>query len=151
MLIGVFSIIVVMTSMRVLKSNIETEMSQLGANTFAIQKWPELQFEGPSAGKKIRRPPQHSVGARRLVAERRRSPRLWASKRILGWSRWRRVSEVGPGVRTMGRNAGFPAKNWLIADGGALTDSDVDNARDVCAGGRAVKDSFRSVRRWGES
>src|SRR5690606_5940959 len=45
-LIGVFSIIVVMTAMRVLKSSIESEMSQLGANTFAIQKWPVVQFEG---------------------------------------------------------------------------------------------------------
>ncbi len=41
-LIGVFSIIVVMTSMRVLRNNIEAEMSQLGANTFAMQKWPAV-------------------------------------------------------------------------------------------------------------
>ena len=54
-LIGVFSIIVVMTAMRVLKSNIENEMSQLGANTFAIQKWPAVQFEGPTGWEKIRR------------------------------------------------------------------------------------------------
>ena len=43
-LIGVFSIIVVMTAMRVLKSNVENEMSQLGSRTFAIQKWPAVQF-----------------------------------------------------------------------------------------------------------
>ena len=39
-LVGVFSIIVVMTAMRVMKSDIETELSRLGSQTFAIQKWP---------------------------------------------------------------------------------------------------------------
>jgi len=43
-LIGVFSIIVVMTAMRVLKQNAESWMSGLGSQTFAIQRWPELQF-----------------------------------------------------------------------------------------------------------
>ena len=39
-LIGVFSIIVVMTAMRVLERNIENNLSQLGSQTFAIQKYP---------------------------------------------------------------------------------------------------------------
>src|ERR1035437_9974280 len=39
-LIGVFSIIVVMTAMRVLQSYMETELSMLGANTFWVSKWP---------------------------------------------------------------------------------------------------------------
>ena len=43
-LIGVFSIIVVMTAMRVLEQNAEHWMSGLGSQTFAIQRWPELQF-----------------------------------------------------------------------------------------------------------
>ena len=36
-LIGVFSIIVVMTAMRVLQSYVETELSMLGANTFWVR------------------------------------------------------------------------------------------------------------------
>ena len=51
-LIGVFSIVVVMTAMRVLKHNIETEMSQLGSQTFAMQKWPAVQFGGPAEWEK---------------------------------------------------------------------------------------------------
>ena len=43
-LIGVFSIIVVMTAMRVLKQNIESEISQLGSQTFAISREPTIQF-----------------------------------------------------------------------------------------------------------
>ncbi len=40
-LVGVFSIIVVMTGMRVLQSNIERELSSLGNETFMIRKWPK--------------------------------------------------------------------------------------------------------------
>jgi putative ABC transport system permease protein len=48
-LIGVFSIIVVMTAMRVLKRNAENWMSGLGSQTFAIQRWPEIQFSSSGA------------------------------------------------------------------------------------------------------
>src|SRR5688500_10759925 len=45
-LIGVFSIIVVMTAMRVMQNNIESELTQLGSFTFAVQKWPGVYFGG---------------------------------------------------------------------------------------------------------
>src|SRR5260370_40741118 len=52
-LVGVFSIIVVMTAMRVMQNNIETELSQLGAHTFAVQKWPAAYFGGPEGFEKF--------------------------------------------------------------------------------------------------
>src|SRR6266702_5909603 len=54
-MVGVFSIIVVMTAMRVLQSNIEAGMSELGANTFTVEKWPAISFEGPKGWEKYRR------------------------------------------------------------------------------------------------
>ena len=45
-IVGVFSIVVVMTAMRVLQSNIETEMGQLGARTFSVQKFPPIFVGG---------------------------------------------------------------------------------------------------------
>ncbi|NDE98866.1 MAG: hypothetical protein EB034_11425, partial [Verrucomicrobia bacterium] len=53
--VGVFSIILVMTVMRGLQQNIETELSGLGANTFTIEKWPAINFEGPSGWERFRR------------------------------------------------------------------------------------------------
>ena len=41
-MIGVFSIIVVMTAIRVLQASIESELSQLGTHTFSISKWPAI-------------------------------------------------------------------------------------------------------------
>src|SRR5712691_5567846 len=52
-LVGVFSIIVVMTAMRVLQSNIEKELGQLGAHTFSVQKFPALFVQGREAWMKI--------------------------------------------------------------------------------------------------
>src|SRR6267143_1818582 len=52
-LVGVFSIIAVMTAMRVLQRNVETELSELGSHTFAIQKWPAIYFGGPEGFEKF--------------------------------------------------------------------------------------------------
>jgi len=133
-LIGVFSIIVVMTAMRVLKNNIETEMSQLGANTFAIQKWPAVQFEGPSGWEKIRRRSNITLAQSRLVAEKATlAASVGIEEDFWGGQMETRFQKSAPGVRTWGETPGsFPAKNWIVADGRPLTDSDVDNARDVC-------------------
>src|SRR5213594_4284488 len=52
-LVGVFSIIVVMTAMRVLQQNVERELSGLGSHTFQIQKWPGAYFGGPDGFEKF--------------------------------------------------------------------------------------------------
>ena len=52
-LVGVFSIIVVMTAMRVMQSHIEAEISPLGSQTFMIRKWPAIFFERAGRHRKI--------------------------------------------------------------------------------------------------
>src|SRR5438552_18836281 len=52
-LVGVFSIIVVMTAMRVMQNNIEAEISRLGSLTFVVQKWPGIYFGGPEGFEKF--------------------------------------------------------------------------------------------------
>src|SRR5213594_106433 len=51
-LVGVFSIIVVMTAMRVMQDNIESQLSQLGSHTFQVKKWPAVHFGGPDGFEK---------------------------------------------------------------------------------------------------
>src|ERR1043166_6794551 len=51
-LVGVFSIIVVMTAMRVMQNDIESHISQLGSQTFMIRKWPGIYFGGPEGFEK---------------------------------------------------------------------------------------------------
>jgi putative ABC transport system permease protein len=133
-LIGVFSIIVVMTAMRVLKNNIETEMSQLGANTFAIQKNPAVQFEGPKGWEKIRRRPNITLAqARQVMQKATLAASVGLEEDFWGGQMETRFQKSAPGVRTWGATPGsFPAKNWIVAEGRGLTENDVDNARDVC-------------------
>ena len=52
-LVGVFSIILVMTAVRVMQNNIEGELNQLGANTFQVDKWPAIYFGGPDGFQKF--------------------------------------------------------------------------------------------------
>src|SRR5437660_1033064 len=42
--VGVFSIIGVMTALGALTNSIDDSLSQLGANTFTIKKWPSIQM-----------------------------------------------------------------------------------------------------------
>src|SRR5471030_23997 len=51
-LVGVFSIIVVMTAMRVMQDDIEKQMSRLGSQTFMVRKWPGVYFGGPAGFEK---------------------------------------------------------------------------------------------------
>src|SRR5215472_7005625 len=51
-LVGVFSIIVVMTAMRVMQSDIESEMKELGSQTFMVDKWPAIYIGGPEGFQK---------------------------------------------------------------------------------------------------
>src|SRR5436190_21272423 len=69
-LVGVFSIIVVMTAMRVMQRHIEAELSELGANTFEVQKWPGAYFGGPEGVEKFWRRKNITLAQGRLVMER---------------------------------------------------------------------------------
>lgn len=142
-LIGVFSIIVVMTAMRVLKHNIEANISRLGSQTFAIQRWPQTQFGDSSDWQKYwRRKPLTLEESEKVAAK----TTLAASVGIEG-NFWQgqistRYAKTAPSAQLFGETPGsFPARNWDIDDGRALMDNDVDDARDVCVLGSALAKS----------
>ncbi|MGA9450385.1 MAG: ABC transporter permease [Verrucomicrobiia bacterium] len=139
-LIGVFSIIVVMTAMRVLKRTAETGLSQLGSQTFAIQRWPEAQFGDSSDWQKYWRRPYVTLEQGRRVEER---ATLAAGVGIEG-DFWRgqistRFAQTAPTTELYGETPGsFPARNWDVEDGRILSEDDVENAREVCVLGSAL-------------
>ncbi|HMQ68214.1 MAG TPA: ABC transporter permease [Ignavibacteria bacterium] len=53
-IIGVFSIIAIMTLLNALQAGIEGGLSELGSNTFQIQKFPAIQVGGPGSRAKYR-------------------------------------------------------------------------------------------------
>ena len=132
-LVGVFSIIVVMTAVRVLQNNVESELSQLGANTFQIRKYPGAFF-GVTDFEKFWRRKNITFGDGIMVQERSTLARsVGLESNFWGGMATSRYGKSPPDVRLFGETPGsFPAKNWVIAEGRSLMDHDLDSARSVC-------------------
>jgi putative ABC transport system permease protein len=143
-LVGVFSIIVVMTAIRVLQSNIETELSQLGVNTFQIQKWPAVYFGGPEGFEKYWRRKNITYEHGLEVAERANLARyVGVETRFWGGQAVSRYAETPPNVTLYGATpGGFPARNWEVGEGRALMASDIDSRRNVCVLGSGLKNTL---------
>jgi putative ABC transport system permease protein len=133
-LVGVFSIIVVMTAMRVLQNNIESSIAQLGVNTFAVQKWPEIYFGGNEGFEKYWRRKPITYQVFNLLREKATLAKdigiegdFWAGEISSKFGR------TPPNVTVLGAAPGnFPAKSWDMDDGRPITGSDMDSKRDVC-------------------
>ncbi len=139
-LIGVFSIIVVMTAMRVLERNIETNLSQLGSQTFAIQKWPEVQFGNRSDWEKYWRRKDITLDQEQTVEEKATlAAAVGMEGSFWGGQIQTRYAKTAPTVQMFGETPGsFLARNWTVEEGRVLVDNDVDGTRDVCVLGNAL-------------
>jgi putative ABC transport system permease protein len=142
-LVGVFSIIVVMTAMRVMQNDIESEMSQLGTQTFMVNKWPAVYFGGPEGFEKFWRRKDITLQQARLLENRVSLPRsVGVEARFWGGQVETRYKKTSPNVALFGESAGsFAARNWSLGEGRLLLDMDVENARDVCVLGHSLAKS----------
>jgi putative ABC transport system permease protein len=142
--VGVFSIIGVMTAIRVLQVNIEKEFSGMGANTFAVQKLPGVYFGGDEGFEKFWRRKNITLQDARNLRERATLARyigfedtFWAGEVVS------RFAKTPPNVRLIGGTPGsFPTKNYTVAEGRPLSESDVEGARDVCVLGDGLAKSL---------
>src|SRR5678816_169717 len=120
--VGVFSIIVVMTAMRVLQSNIEKEMGELGANTFAVLKFPPIFIHGREGWEKIARRKnitwQHVEALRsKATLAQNIAPESYFSRDPVS-SRFARVDVDVPMLGVSPES--FMAKNWNVEQGRAI-------------------------------
>ncbi|HEU5124912.1 MAG TPA: ABC transporter permease [Verrucomicrobiae bacterium] len=142
-LIGVFSIIVVMTAMRVMQKDVESNISQLGSQTFMIRKWPGIYFGGPEGFEKFWRRKNITMDQGKRLQDKATLPAsigletsFWAGEVQT------RYEASAPNVQLFGETPGsFSAKNWNLAEGRLLMDSDVDGARNVCVLGAGLAKS----------
>jgi putative ABC transport system permease protein len=139
-LVGVFSIIVVMTAMRVMQKDVEREMSQLGGQTFMIQKWPAVYFGGPEGFEKYWRRKNITFAQGSQVQEKATLPRSVGMETMFwGGQIESRFKKTAPNVQLYGETPGsFPARNWELHEGRLLLDVDVDGTRDVCVLGSGL-------------
>lgn len=138
--VGVFSIIGVMTAIRVLQVNIEKEFSGMGANTFAVQKLPGVYFGGEEGFEKFWRRKNITMQDARVIRARATMAKnigfedqFWAGEVVS------RFAKTPPTIRLIGGTPGsFPAKNLVIEEGRPFSETDVEGARDVCVLGAGL-------------
>jgi putative ABC transport system permease protein len=134
-LVGVFSIIVVMTAMRVMQNNIERQLSSLGGETFMVRKWPGT-FIGVSPGdyeKYWRRKKITISDGKRLMDKITVPANIGIEATFWSGEINTRYKTSAPTVRLYGETPGsFLAHNWNLDDGRLLMDADVDSVRHVC-------------------
>ena len=144
-LVGVFSIIVAMTAMRVMQANIENELSQMGSHTFMVRKWPGVYFGGPGGFEKYWRRKNFTLQQGRRLQEKASLPvSIGFEDNFWSGEIQTRYRNSAPNVRLMGESPGsFSARNWILEDGRLLLDFDVDGARNVTVlGNRLAKNLF---------
>lgn len=136
-LVGIFSIIVVMTAMRALQSYIEGEIAALGANTMLVKKFPSMDFSGPEGWMKYARrldldyDVYNKLKFKALFIPEIKS--LGASGNFHTDEMSSRYDTTNPDIHMNGvTSAAFSAKNWVVEEGRAIMDSDVDSHRTVC-------------------
>ena len=138
--VGVFSIIGVMTAVQVLQNSIETGLSGLGSYTFQIQK----RSFGPIG----RREWLKQLARKDLTIEQGEYVRDRVSlAQFIGLEVWEGAKSVqsmtgektNPNVSFVGENVdGIPTNNWTIKDGRSLSDDDVKHSRNVAILGQDV-------------
>jgi putative ABC transport system permease protein len=133
-LVGVFSIILVMTAMRALQNNITQELGQLGSKTFVIRRMPAGQFGGPEMMIKLWRRKELSYLQAQTFRRRATFPAdIGLQVNLSQVQLTSRFASTPPNVSLNGGTPGvFPANNWNFLEGRPLLDADVDSARDVC-------------------
>ncbi len=137
--VGVFSIIGVMTAMGVLQNAIENGVSDLGANTFQIQKYPAVNFNDNNRWR-YRNRKNISYDQAEMFYERMKLAKYVG----LEVGEWGKVAEyknikTNPSVNVMGESIdGMATNNWNIDIGRSFTNQELQSAANVIVMGSDV-------------
>lgn len=140
--IGVFSIIAIMTLLNALQAGIDTGLSQLGSNTFQIQKYPAIQF-GPGNNKLRNRPDITYEEGIRL--KERATVYKYMSLEFYEFAKtFKYGSEItNPSFTIGGVIPDFlPCNDFSIQDGRFFTETEVTNSAPVCVIGLETVDKL---------
>ena len=138
--IGVFSVIGVMTAIRTLESSINSGLNVFAANTFVIQKYPEIQFG--HGNRKYRNRGNITFDQYKKLKERVKLPLLISaadgtSVRNVQY----RNKEVKNSVELFGGDDGtIRFYNTFLAEGRNFIPDDIRYSRNVCVLGMDVVD-----------
>ena len=138
--VGIFSIIVIMTIVTMLQNSIEDGLSLLNKNTFQIEKFDRTQGRGPGSDRSWRNRKDITI------EEAYRLKELLTEALYVGAEQWQfgKVVKFGnletnPNISVAGETLdGVKTNNWKVEYGRDLRRSDIDNSTDVCILGQDV-------------
>jgi putative ABC transport system permease protein len=137
--VGVFSIIGVMTAMGVLQNAIESGVSQLGANTFQIQKYPQNNFNNHDRARfRNRKDITYEQGE--LFYERMQLAKFVGLEVFAGGKvvEYRNI-KTNPSVTVMGESVdGLATNNWNVELGRSFTNQELQSSANVVVIGSDV-------------
>lgn len=146
--IGVFSIIGVMTLLNALQKEIDSGLSQLGTNTFQIQKMPAFNVSGPGANRKYRQRKNITLEQGERLKSLAVTPRLigfedWMGGKIIQYQGIR----TNPNFQIVGVTTEFPENNnYSISDGRFFTEDEIKTTRNIAVIGYEVTERlFRYI------
>jgi putative ABC transport system permease protein len=142
--VGVFSIIAVMTAVGVLRNSIEEGLTQLGANTFQIQKFSMGFNTTPEQRRRMRN--RKDITYEQALAVQEKSTlssavgiEAWKFGRIVFWS----GAKTNPNVQIAGENTdGIITNDWTVVNGRSLMQQDFDLTRPVAILGKEVAEKL---------
>jgi putative ABC transport system permease protein len=140
--VGIFSIISVMTAMGVLRNSIEVGLNQLGVNTFQIQKFPVVVGSGDGSRRRFRN--RKDITYEQALAVREKATlaaavgiEVWDFGKIVWWNGQR----TNPNIIIFGENLdGISTNNWVAENGRSFTTQDMDLSKPVAVIGKVVAD-----------
>ncbi len=139
--IGLFSIIVVMTSIGAIQNSIETSLNLLGTNTFIVQKYPAIRM-GMHSWRKYRN--RQDITADQGLELKRRAKLPLAVGMLL--ERGGRLvkykdNSTNPNVSVQGINTdAMQTLNIVVETGRGITNQDIEFSKDVCVIGNYIQE-----------
>ncbi len=142
--VGIFSIIVIMTIITMLQSSIENGLSLLNKNTFQIEKFDRMQGRGDGQDRSWRNRKNITIneayrlkelltGALYVGAEQ------WSFGKVIKFGNY----ETNPNISIAGETIdGIKTNNWKVEYGRDLRESDVQYSNNVCLLGADVVDKI---------
>ncbi|NLT50968.1 MAG: FtsX-like permease family protein [Ignavibacteria bacterium] len=139
-IVGIFSIIATSTIITIMQNSIEEGISQLGQNTFQIQKWPAMVGHGPGGRDRTRNRKDIKL------EDYERLKDLLTDAQAVGAELWQYGKtfqygnkETNPNIQLSGATTeAFPNNKWIAESGRIFNEKDIDRYERVVVLGAEV-------------
>jgi putative ABC transport system permease protein len=142
--VGIFSIIVIMTIITMLQNSIDSGLSMLNKNTFQIEKFDRTQNRGPGGDQSWRNRKDITIEQAYKLKE------LLTQALYVGAEQWQFAKVVKFGNRETNPNISIAGvttdamrtNNWNVKEGRDLRETDIELSTSVCLLGQDVVDKI---------